>query len=740
MSQRRFGPVFLWAVMYATGSLLDAHEGHQPLPSKGVQVDAQKGRITLAGQARDTIGLETQEVIVGTVTSELKVYAESLAPWQAKAMGSAQIPGRIVKLLARPGDFVTKNQVVAELSSRELEVVKLEYVQARSELALNQQLLDMTRPTAQSGAVPMQRLLDIENAVEQSKNRLEMASIRARVLGVDFAGHSPSTGDELLYLIRSPIAGHIVHSDLAEGKYVEAFEHLFEIVNSEQAWVRLQLLEKDVFRIDVGNRVNLQFLNSSIAIAGNIDRIDASLNQKAQVTSAWMTVSHPDIVPGLVGNATIYTSTQNERLTVPQRCVFSDGLQSYVFVEEASTRLAAEYRKENIRLGKRRLKNNASSSEPMVEVVQGNIYPGDRVVIKGGHELSSLFFLGVLKLSVADRERLGIIATPATIRAIAKTIHLPAVVALPPENRSILSSQLDGTVHSHSLSPGRNIRAGELLMEIASPEFYKLQLELLSAWLDAGLSRRRTERLEQVKGEAISLRIVLESRARAEQLEIRTDSLKRQLVALGLLESEVNSIVNERKILDYLPLRSAIDGRIASSVVTLGETVVASQPLVEIHNLKSVWIEAHVPSADVGSISRDTRGIASILASPDIRMPAILSRIGPVVDDSTRTQRVWLSPELSSSLPPLRAGTLMSIALSLGSGEQGLVVPQSAIVRDGLSLFVFVTKEDGYVQRRRVTIGRSDGQYVEIVHGVDVGETVVSTGSRELQTAFASLR
>jgi multidrug efflux pump subunit AcrA (membrane-fusion protein) len=54
--------------------------------------------------------------------------------------------------------------------------------------------------------------------------------------------------------------------------------------------------------------------------------------------------------------------------------------------------------------------------------------------------------------------------------------------------------------------------------------------------------------------------------------------------------------------------------------------------------------------------------------------------------------------------------------------------------------FSFVKKSDGYVERRRLKIGRSDGEYTEIVNGIEAGELVVTTGGRELQTAFASLR
>jgi hypothetical protein len=67
----------------------------------------------------------------------------------------------------------------------------------------------------------------------------------------------------------------------------------------------------------------------------------------------------------------------------------------------------------------------------LVEILQGDIYPGDRVVVKGGHELSSLFFLGVLKLNAVDRSRLGIETFTATHQSISNTVELAATVTLP---------------------------------------------------------------------------------------------------------------------------------------------------------------------------------------------------------------------------------------------------------------------------------------------------------------------
>lgn len=750
-----------------------AHEGHQPLPTKGVQVDTDRGYITLSGQARSAIGLQTDEVSVGDVSSRLFVFAETVAPWNSKAFGSAQIAGRITKLLVQPGDVVAQGQVVAELSSRELESLQLEFIQAKSELALNKQLLELTKPSANAGAVPMQRLLDVENAYKQSENSLAIARIRARTLGVDVKSLEQNDVQPLRHQIRSPIAGKVVHSDLSEGKFVDAFEHLFEIVNNDRTWVRLQLLEKDLFDIKIGQNVELEFLDASKKIRGSIERIDAGLEAKTQVSWAWVTVSDPEIVPGMVGNATIYTNRSNERIAVPSRSIYSDGLQSYVFVEEASTRTSAEYKKRNIIVGKRRMIQSISFSDSkspaivdkniqstsvnnrsldLIEVVDGDIYPGDRVVVKGGHELSNLFFLGVLKLSAADRSRLGIKTFVATQQPISQTMELAATVVLPPGGRSVASSQLAGTIRSHSIYPGKEIQEGDLLMEIASTEFYTLQLDLLRNSLEAKLTRDRSRRMENISNDAFSRRVLLETIAKADQLENRVENLKRQLVSLGLSTGEVEEIVIEKQIRDYLPIRAAIDGRITSWVGTLGETVVANQALVEIQNLQDVWVEALVPINQLSGLSTLSHGQAVVLSNSNVVFPVSVTRIGPIVSETTRTQRVWLTPNsqreqgttinpsLTQRVENLREGMQLTVFLKTSIGQTGLVVPSSAVLRDGLHAFVFVQQPDDHVERRRVTTGRSDGDFIEIVSGVLAGEAVVSVGGRDLQTAFASLR
>ncbi|MBU6174901.1 MAG: efflux RND transporter periplasmic adaptor subunit, partial [Planctomycetes bacterium] len=321
-----------------------AHEGHQPLPTRGVQLDSWRGYLVLSAQARDAIGLESEEVTVGDVGSEMVAYAETVAPWNAKAFGSAQISGRIAKLLVRPGDTVNEGQVLAEMSSRELESVRLSYLQAKKELSLNRQLLESLKPAAQQGAVPVQRLTEIETAYQQSENDLEISRLRASLLGLDISQFDADRSPNIVHRVRSPISGRIIHSDLAEGKYVEAFEHLFDIVNTDEVWIRIQILEKDIRRVAIGQSIEFLLSDSKSIIESKIDRIDASLDPEGQVCWAWASISRSSVIPGLVGTVKIRTSIESNRLSIPLQSVHSDGLQSYIFVEQSSTKQASEYR------------------------------------------------------------------------------------------------------------------------------------------------------------------------------------------------------------------------------------------------------------------------------------------------------------------------------------------------------------------------------------------------------------
>ncbi len=122
-------------LFFSVNGLFDQHRSRRGITAtdQSVQVDTDRGYITLSRQARDAIGLETDEVSVGEVSSGLFAYVRNRRALECKSVWGRHKyrDGKITRLLVRPGDSVAKDQVVAELSSRELEVLHLEYNQAK---------------------------------------------------------------------------------------------------------------------------------------------------------------------------------------------------------------------------------------------------------------------------------------------------------------------------------------------------------------------------------------------------------------------------------------------------------------------------------------------------------------------------------------------------------------------------------------------------------------------------------
>src|SRR5262245_57221765 len=96
----------LFVLLTAAAALLWAHEGHQPLPTRGATVDAEKGLITLSADARAALDVKIGEVKLGSLEERIVAPATLVAPWQRYANATSRIEGKIAAMHVRPGDKV----------------------------------------------------------------------------------------------------------------------------------------------------------------------------------------------------------------------------------------------------------------------------------------------------------------------------------------------------------------------------------------------------------------------------------------------------------------------------------------------------------------------------------------------------------------------------------------------------------------------------------------------------------
>jgi cobalt-zinc-cadmium efflux system membrane fusion protein len=252
---------FALIVLAVGQSSLPGHEGHAPLPTRGASVDPVSGVIRLSREAASILDVTTVESVPQQVSDSWFAYARLTSPWTGRALVSSVVPGRIVSLKVEPGSSVSSGQVLAEVDSQELHSLRQELLTAQNELSLATQLHEQLETAASTGAISGQKLLEARNARERAGNALAIGRQKWLSLGLPderltrlLAGRD---SEPLWLTLTSPLTGTIIHADLAVGKIADPKEHLFEVIADDKLWLQVDVLEKDLQRVAIGQAVEL---------------------------------------------------------------------------------------------------------------------------------------------------------------------------------------------------------------------------------------------------------------------------------------------------------------------------------------------------------------------------------------------------------------------------------------------------------------------------------------------------
>ncbi|MBX7104210.1 MAG: efflux RND transporter periplasmic adaptor subunit [Gemmataceae bacterium] len=717
---------------------LYAHEGHVALPSRGAQVDAVKGFIVLSRESRDALDVKAAEITTRPIPDSVLAYATLVAPWQRHAFATSRLPGRIVRMHARPGEKVAAGQTVAEIVSFELENLHLEIISAHTEQKLAEQSLAILRESG--GSVPRQTVLDADAKRLQTVNALAVARAKWLGLGLEATDFDAVVRDPnhrvASYPIRSPVAGTVVHADLSVGKVIESNEHLFEVVDLTTVWARIGVLEKDYQRVAPGQPVAVRLSALPGAVfAGTVQVVNPGLDPVSHLNSVWVELTNPPgveptLLPGMTGQARIQMPVPADARVVPAAALIDDGLAQYILVEEAKADKQSEYRRKNVVV--------VRATADRVEVRAPSLFPGDRVVTQGAHELGGFFVPGVLKLSPEAATTIGLQVAPVARHPVADVIEVEGQVDVLPDRRSVASTPLAGNIVTILVDRGQAVTAGQVLAEVFSLEAMNLQLELIREQLALDLLEQQNKAY-QTAGDAVPRRKLVELAAERNAVRFRRDSVRNRLAVAGLTPEQIDAMVSARRPLDRVPVRSPIAGTITSFDKALGQSVKAETPLFEVQDLSRPAVQGFVSERDARRIAVGQAARVRLTADSRTTMEGRVVRSSRVVSPDDQTLRIWVDlPQPTPAM--LRDGQLAGIAIVAASSPPTLAVPHTAILHEGTRAYVFVRSADGAFDRRPVTTGRADDQWTEVTAGLAEAEVIAVRGVNGLQTAYASLR
>jgi Cu(I)/Ag(I) efflux system membrane fusion protein len=160
--------------------------------------------------------------------------------------------------------------------------------------------------------------------------------------------------------------------------------------------------------------------------------------------------------------------------------------------------------------------------------------------------------------------------------------------------------------------------------------------------------------------------------------------------------------------------------------VVAGSAVKAGEALYRIADLSVVWVEAEVYEDDIARMEIGQRARIAVQGVPGREFEGTVSYVYPYLDGQTRTGRVRF--EVPNPDGALKPEMYADVTAEIPLGER-LAVPEGAVIYAGKSHVVFVDLGEGRLEPRRVKIGARTRDSVEIVEGVEEGETVVTSGN-----------
>lgn len=307
-------------------------------------------------------------------------------------------------------------------------------------------------------------------------------------------------------------------------------------------------------------------------------------------------------------------------------------------------------------------------------------------------------------------------AAPATIQVAVveiKSVQVPVRVEVTgqvtPIFQATLSSRIQGTIDTLLVREGARVSKGQTLLQLDNRD---VQADLARAKAEEENARTQLKRMNALlKDEAVS-RQEVENASRA--FKVAEANRKAALAQLS-----------------YTVVKAPFDGVITEKKVEAGELASPGQPLLKMEDPLQLRLEATVAEGDLKSIARGDKISVLIDALATQVLDGVVSQILPAGDPQTHTFMVKVD---LPKTPGLKTGMFGRFQLDKGTSHT-ILIPATSVVERGELTSVYVVGADRVARLRWIKAGRRFDQQLEILSGVNLGERVLTDGSRGIDGA-----
>lgn len=308
-----------------------------------------------------------------------------------------------------------------------------------------------------------------------------------------------------------------------------------------------------------------------------------------------------------------------------------------------------------------------------------------------------------VKIDARTAQNMGVRTTEVRRDTLWKYIETVGYVDYDEERVTHVHPRASGWVEALNVSAiGDRVKAGDVLLELYSPEMVQAQEELLIA-LRADPARLTGKRRESLIA-----------------------SGRERLRLLGFPDFVIERLIRTGEVRRTVPLVAAQNGVVTALGLREGMYVTPANELYTIADLSRVWVQVDVFEHQLDWVSAGRPGEIEVAALPGRRWEGEVDYVYPTLDPRTRTLRVRLKFENPEGV--LKPNMLADVVIYGGPRRDVIAIPREAVIPGAEAARVVKVMEDGVFQPVNVRLGMQSGEWVEVLSGLDAGDRVVVSG------------
>lgn len=234
---------------------------------------------------------------------------------------------------------------------------------------------------------------------------------------------------------------------------------------------------------------------------------------------------------------------------------------------------------------------------------------------------------------------------------------------------------------------------------------------------------------------------LIQSRSDLKTAETALEASRNQLSILGKTDEEITAFQEQGKITSDTPIYAPLGGTVVSRKIGPGQyvsyiTTGAVDPVFVIGDLATVWIVAYVRESEAPKVHAGQRIEFTMLAYPNAVFNATIDHVAASLDPSIR--RLMVRATIDNTDRKFKPEMFATVTIFADEGEMSVAVPRESVIYEADTARVWVARPDKTLEVRQVKTGITRAGLVQVVQGLQAGESVVTKGSLFVDQAAGS--